>query len=28
VYMYMFFITYLLSLGYRRKLRNAGAATA
>ena len=28
VYMYLFFITYLLSLGYRRKLHNAGAASA
>lgn len=27
-YMYMFFITYLLSLGYRRKLHNADAASA
>ena len=26
VYMYMFFITYLLSLGYRLKLRKAAAA--
>ena len=28
VYMYLFFIVYLLSLGYRRRLRLAGAATA
>ncbi|MEQ1818280.1 MAG: hypothetical protein ABL871_06685 [Terricaulis sp.] len=28
VYMYMFFITYLLSLGYRRKLHNANAPSA